>query len=69
MPQSDNCPSELYHMMLSCWKGKPDDRSIFEYMQSVLNDFYTSSSSRTEQNCRICAGEEEERAEPTKMKS
>lgn len=38
-------------------------------MQSVLNDFYTSSSSRTEQNCRICAGEEEETAEPTKMKS
>lgn len=49
MPQPDNCPTEFYHMMLNCWKDKPDDRPTFEYMQSVLNDFYTATESQYQQ--------------------
>ncbi|CAG10901.1 unnamed protein product, partial [Tetraodon nigroviridis] len=49
MPQPDSCPSELYHMMLDCWKDKPDARPTFEYMQSVLNDFYTATESQYQQ--------------------
>nr|XP_057924373.1 tyrosine-protein kinase Lyn isoform X1 [Doryrhamphus excisus] len=43
MPCPQNCPSELYHIMMSCWKSKPDDRPTFDYMQSVLDDYYTST--------------------------
>ncbi|XP_058497565.1 tyrosine-protein kinase Lyn [Solea solea] len=43
MPQPDNCPAELYDIMMSCWKNKPEDRPTFDYMQSVLGDFYTAT--------------------------
>lgn len=49
MPQPDNCPSELYHLMLDCWKDKSDVRPTFEYMQSALNDFYTTTESQYQQ--------------------
>nr|XP_061795667.1 tyrosine-protein kinase Lyn [Nerophis lumbriciformis] len=39
----DNCPAELYNIMMSCWNSAPDDRPTFEYMQSVLDDYYTST--------------------------
>ncbi|XP_054618638.1 tyrosine-protein kinase Lyn isoform X2 [Dunckerocampus dactyliophorus] len=43
MPCPQNCPSEVYTIMMSCWKSKPDDRPTFDYMQSVLDDYYTST--------------------------
>lgn len=49
MPQTDNCPTELYNMMLNCWKEKPEERPTFEYMQSVLNDFYTATEGQYQQ--------------------
>uniref|UniRef100_A0A8C2X556 Tyrosine-protein kinase n=1 Tax=Cyclopterus lumpus TaxID=8103 RepID=A0A8C2X556_CYCLU len=49
MPQPDNCPAELYEIMTSCWKHKPEDRPTFEYMQSVLDDFYTATEGQYQQ--------------------
>uniref|UniRef100_A0A4W6CW84 Tyrosine-protein kinase n=1 Tax=Lates calcarifer TaxID=8187 RepID=A0A4W6CW84_LATCA len=49
MPQPDNCPAELYEIMMSCWKNKPEDRPTFEYMQSVLDDFYTATEGQYQQ--------------------
>ncbi|CAN9503330.1 unnamed protein product [Ophioblennius macclurei] len=49
MPQPDNCPSELYDIMMSCWKNKPEDRPTFDYLQSVLNDFYTATEAQYQQ--------------------
>uniref|UniRef100_A0A1A8BB21 Tyrosine-protein kinase n=1 Tax=Nothobranchius kadleci TaxID=1051664 RepID=A0A1A8BB21_NOTKA len=49
MPQPDNCPTELYDIMLSCWKHKPEDRPTFDYVQSVLDDFYTSTETQYQQ--------------------
>uniref|UniRef100_A0A672HCI0 Tyrosine-protein kinase n=1 Tax=Salarias fasciatus TaxID=181472 RepID=A0A672HCI0_SALFA len=49
MPQPDNCPSELYDIMMSCWKDKPEDRPTFDYLQSVLNDFYTATEAQYQQ--------------------
>uniref|UniRef100_K7F786 non-specific protein-tyrosine kinase n=1 Tax=Pelodiscus sinensis TaxID=13735 RepID=K7F786_PELSI len=46
MPRTDNCPEELYDIMLKCWKNKPEDRPTFEYTQSVLEDFYTATESQ-----------------------
>ncbi|KAM3604731.1 uncharacterized protein V6R79_015580 [Siganus canaliculatus] len=43
MPQPSNCPAELYDIMMSCWKNKPEERPTFDYMQSVLDDFYTAT--------------------------
>lgn len=43
MPQPENCPLELYNIMMSCWKNKPEDRPTFDYIQSVLDDFYTAT--------------------------
>ncbi|XP_070700574.1 tyrosine-protein kinase Lyn isoform X2 [Pempheris klunzingeri] len=49
MPQPDNCPAELYDIMMSCWKNKPEDRPTFDYMQSVLDDFYTATEGQYQQ--------------------
>ncbi|XP_023696952.2 tyrosine-protein kinase HCK [Paramormyrops kingsleyae] len=49
MQRTDNCPKELYDIMLECWKNKPEDRPTFEYLQSVLEDFYTATESQYQQ--------------------
>ncbi|XP_008284517.1 tyrosine-protein kinase Lyn isoform X2 [Stegastes partitus] len=49
MPQPDNCPAELYDIMMSCWKNRPEDRPTFDYMQSVLDDFYTATEGQYQQ--------------------
>ncbi|NXP88249.1 HCK kinase, partial [Passerina amoena] len=46
MPRTDNCPEELYDIMMRCWKIKPEDRPTFEYIQSVLEDFFTATESQ-----------------------
>uniref|UniRef100_A0A8U8BPY4 Tyrosine-protein kinase n=1 Tax=Geospiza parvula TaxID=87175 RepID=A0A8U8BPY4_GEOPR len=49
MPRTDNCPEELYDVMMRCWKIKPEDRPTFEYIQSVLEDFFTATESQYQQ--------------------
>ncbi|KAM4557042.1 tyrosine-protein kinase Lyn [Fundulus diaphanus] len=49
MPQPENCPSELYEIMMSCWRDKPEDRPTFDYIQSVLDDFYTATEGQYQQ--------------------
>lgn len=46
MPQPENCPTELYNIMLTCWKDKAEDRPTFDFLQSVLNDFYTATEAQ-----------------------
>ncbi|XP_051881316.1 tyrosine-protein kinase HCK-like isoform X3 [Pristis pectinata] len=43
MPRPDNCSNELYDIMLNCWKNAPEDRPTFEYLQSILEDFFTAT--------------------------
>uniref|UniRef100_S4R845 Tyrosine-protein kinase n=1 Tax=Petromyzon marinus TaxID=7757 RepID=S4R845_PETMA len=43
MPKPDNCPCELYSIMQECWRQKPEERPTFEYLQSLLEDFYTAT--------------------------
>ncbi|XP_041103507.1 tyrosine-protein kinase Lyn-like isoform X2 [Polyodon spathula] len=45
----DKCPQELYDIMTSCWKSKPEDRPTFDYLQSVLDDFYTATEGQYQQ--------------------
>ena len=49
MPRPDNCPEELYNIMTRCWKNRPEERPTFEYIQSVLDDFYTATESQYQQ--------------------
>ncbi|XP_057259392.1 tyrosine-protein kinase Lck isoform X3 [Pezoporus wallicus] len=49
MPQPDNCPQELYELMMQCWKEKPEERPTFEYMKSVLEDFFTATEGQYQQ--------------------
>ncbi|KAG5838563.1 tyrosine-protein kinase HCK [Anguilla anguilla] len=49
MQRMDNCPQELYDIMLMCWKSRPEDRPTFEYLQSVLEDFYTATETQYQQ--------------------
>ncbi|TKS76906.1 Tyrosine-protein kinase HCK [Collichthys lucidus] len=49
MQRLESCPTELYEIMLECWKNKPEDRPTFDYLQSVLEDFYTATESQYQQ--------------------
>ncbi|XP_062450257.1 tyrosine-protein kinase Lck isoform X3 [Rhea pennata] len=49
MPQPENCPRELYELMMQCWKERPEDRPTFEYMKSVLEDFFTATEGQYQQ--------------------
>ncbi|KAM9829571.1 tyrosine-protein kinase HCK isoform X2 [Syngnathus typhle] len=49
MQRQDSCPKELYDIMLECWKNKPDNRPTFDYLKSVLEDFYTATESQYQQ--------------------
>ncbi|NXV21018.1 BLK kinase, partial [Cepphus grylle] len=48
MPCPDMCPGELYNIILKCWRNKPEERPTFEYLQSVLEDFYTATEKQYE---------------------
>ncbi|XP_058471153.1 tyrosine-protein kinase Lck isoform X1 [Solea solea] len=43
MPKPDNCSDGLYNVMDECWKESPEDRPTFEYLRSVLEDFFTAT--------------------------
>lgn len=43
MPKPENCPEGLYNFMLLCWREKPEDRPTFDYLRSVLEDFFTAT--------------------------
>ncbi|XP_071380840.1 tyrosine-protein kinase Lck [Centroberyx affinis] len=43
MPRPENCPEGLYSIMCHCWKEGPEDRPTFEYLRSVLEDFFTAT--------------------------
>ncbi|XP_034445525.1 tyrosine-protein kinase HCK [Hippoglossus hippoglossus] len=49
MQRMESCPRELYDIMLECWKNKPEERPTFDYLQSVLEDFYTATESQYQQ--------------------
>uniref|UniRef100_A0A4W4DWG1 Tyrosine-protein kinase n=2 Tax=Electrophorus TaxID=8004 RepID=A0A4W4DWG1_ELEEL len=49
MPRPPNCPQSLYSIMTSCWKAKPEERPTFDYMQSVLEDYYTATEGQYQQ--------------------
>ncbi|KFZ61252.1 Tyrosine-protein kinase Blk, partial [Antrostomus carolinensis] len=45
MPCPDMCPANI---ILKCWRNKPEERPTFEYLQSVLEDFYTATEKQYE---------------------
>ncbi|XP_073481237.1 tyrosine-protein kinase Blk [Aquarana catesbeiana] len=49
MPCPENCTTELYEIMLKCWREKPEERPTFEYLQSVLEDFGTATEKQYEE--------------------
>ncbi|KAJ6654293.1 hypothetical protein lerEdw1_007215 [Lerista edwardsae] len=49
MPPPDNCPEELYKLMLQCWKESPEQRPTFEFLRGVLEDFFTATEGQYEQ--------------------
>lgn len=48
MPCPDDCPEELYDIMMACWREKAEDRPTFEYLQDTLNDFYIATEGQYE---------------------
>ncbi|NXO22999.1 LCK kinase, partial [Cisticola juncidis] len=49
MPQPDNCPAELYELMRQCWRESPEERPTFDFMKSVLEDFFTATEGQYQQ--------------------
>ncbi|XP_044516845.1 tyrosine-protein kinase Blk isoform X2 [Gracilinanus agilis] len=48
MPCPEMCPAELYSIISKCWRNRPEERPTFEYLQSVLEDFYTATEQQYE---------------------
>lgn len=42
MPRAPGCPSDLYDIMLDCWKEIPEERPTFERLQWQLEEFFTA---------------------------
>lgn len=49
MPRTETCPEELYALMVRCWASRAEDRPTFEYLQSVLEDFFTATEGQYQQ--------------------
>ncbi|XP_007487171.1 tyrosine-protein kinase Lyn isoform X1 [Monodelphis domestica] len=49
MPRMDSCPNELYDIMSMCWKERAEERPTFDYLQSVLEDYYTATEGQYQQ--------------------
>ncbi|KAG8588657.1 hypothetical protein GDO81_006048 [Engystomops pustulosus] len=43
MPCPQGCPPSLHDLMIQCWKGDPEERPTFEYLQSFLEDYFTAT--------------------------
>jgi len=43
MPRPQSCPETLYQIMLDCWKKNEWDRPTFEFLQTVLEDFFVAT--------------------------
>ncbi|XP_037005329.2 tyrosine-protein kinase Fgr isoform X2 [Artibeus jamaicensis] len=43
MPCPLGCPASLYEVMLQTWRLDPEERPTFEYLQSFLEDYFTST--------------------------
>jgi hypothetical protein len=39
LAKPDNCPNELYELMLKCWKANSEERPTFRELLTVLLDF------------------------------
>ncbi|XP_056403389.1 tyrosine-protein kinase HCK [Hyla sarda] len=44
-----NCPKEFYDIMLQCWQQNPEQRPTFDYLQGILEDFFTATESQYQQ--------------------
>ncbi|XP_036603306.1 tyrosine-protein kinase Fgr [Trichosurus vulpecula] len=43
MQNPPGCPSSLYEIMQQSWRQAPEERPTFEYLQSFLEDYFTST--------------------------
>lgn len=39
----DNCPENVYKLMLSCWNKEPTKRPTFEYLFNYFDDYVVSA--------------------------
>ncbi|KAJ8026006.1 Proto-oncogene tyrosine-protein kinase receptor Ret [Holothuria leucospilota] len=44
MEQTENCPDDIYELMLSCWKEDPNDRPTFHAIREQLDDMLVKKS-------------------------
>ncbi|KAB0393360.1 hypothetical protein E2I00_012052 [Balaenoptera physalus] len=43
MPCPPGCPASLYEVMEQTWRLDPEERPTFDYLQSLLEDYFTST--------------------------
>lgn len=49
MPCPANCPQGFYGIMMQCWQQNAEQRPTFDYLQGVLEDFFTATESQYQQ--------------------
>jgi serine/threonine protein kinase len=46
-PGEDNCPNELYELMLACWEEDPDERPTFEQIYVRIQEIFDNLKNDT----------------------
>jgi len=41
-PQPMTCESDMYEIMMSCWKKTPEDRPTFDYLFNMMENYHVS---------------------------
>ncbi|KAM9786656.1 tyrosine-protein kinase Lck [Syngnathus typhle] len=49
MPKPEKCSEGLYNIMCLCWRENPETRPTFEYLKSVLEDFFIATERQYEE--------------------
>jgi len=44
-PQPKNCTSDLYDIMMMCWRHSPQDRPTFDHLFHTMDDFMVATQS------------------------
>jgi len=44
-PQPENCPRDMYEIMLTCWEKTPEERPTFQFLLNTMDEYKSTTTS------------------------